>query len=131
MQIAPEQLDLILEHARREAPDECVGLLAVRDGIVTEVAEMENTEASPRRFNVDGPALARWLDAVEDRGEELGAIYHSHTRSAPVPSQTDENFAAGWPGVLWVIVGLQGDEPEVRTWAIADGEVTEAPLEVV
>lgn len=131
MQIAPEQLDLILEHARRDAPDECVGLLAVRDGIVTEVAEMENTEASPRRFNVDGPALARWLDAVEDRGDELGAIYHSHTRSAPVPSQTDENFAAGWPGVLWVIVGLQGDEPEVRTWAIADGEVTEAPLEVV
>jgi [CysO sulfur-carrier protein]-S-L-cysteine hydrolase len=130
MRIAPEQLEQIVEHARREAPNECIGLVAVRDGVVTEVAAMENTERSPRRFNVDGPALSRWLDVVEKRGDELGAIYHSHTRSDPVPSQTDENFAAGWPGVLWVIVGLGGDEPEVRTWSISGGEVTEAPLEV-
>ena len=130
MRIAPHLLEQIVEHARREAPNECVGLVAVCDGLVTEVVEMANTEASPRRFNVDGLALARWLDRVEDRGEELGAIYHSHTRSAPVPSQTDENFAANWPGVLWIIVGLGGDAPEVRTWAIADGAVTEAPLEL-
>ena len=39
---------------------------------------------------------------------DLGAIYHSHVRSAPYPSQTDINFAAGWPGVEWIIVGLAG-----------------------
>ncbi len=35
-------------------------------------------------------------------------IYHSHTRSEPYPSQTDVNFAAHWPGVEWLIVGLAG-----------------------
>ena len=38
------------------------------------------------------------MTAIEDRGDELGAIYHSHTRSEPYPSQTDVNFAAHWPG---------------------------------
>ena len=31
--------------------------------------------------------------AIEDAGHELGAIYHSHTRTAPMPSQTDINLA--------------------------------------
>ena len=37
-------------------------------------------------------------NAIEDDGWELGAIYHSHVRSPPYPSQTDVNFAANWPG---------------------------------
>ncbi len=51
-------------------------------------------------------ALHRLLTEIEDAGDELGAIYHSHTRSEPYPSQTDVNFAAHWPGVEWLIVGL-------------------------
>ena len=49
----------------------------------------------------------RALDEIEDSGAELGAIYHSHTRSEPYPSQTDINFAANWPGVEWLIVGVR------------------------
>ncbi len=61
----------------------------------------------------------------------LGAIYHSHVRSAPYPSQTDIGFAANWPGVEWIIVGLAGGEaPEVRSYLIEDGQVREVALEV-
>jgi [CysO sulfur-carrier protein]-S-L-cysteine hydrolase len=75
--------------------------------------------------------LYREMTAIEGRGEELGAIYHSHTRSAPYPSQTDVNFAAGWPGVEWLIVGLAGGgEPEVRSYRIEDGRIEEVPVEV-
>ncbi|MFK9780921.1 Mov34/MPN/PAD-1 family protein, partial [Escherichia coli] len=63
-------------------------------------------------------------------GLELGAIYHSHTRTEPRPSQTDINFSRAWPGVLWIIVGLAGDDAEVRTWQIEDGQVSEAELVV-
>ena len=77
-------------------------------------------------------ALHRELTTIEDRGDELGAIYHSHTRSEPYPSQTDINFAVGWPGVEWLIVGLaSGDEPDVRCFRIDDGVVTETGVEVV
>ena len=74
--------------------------------------------------------LLRTLDEIESCGAELGVIYHSHTRSAPYPSQTDINFAAGWPGVEWLIVGTAGDEPEVRSYLIDAGDVTEVEVEV-
>jgi proteasome lid subunit RPN8/RPN11 len=71
----------------------------------------------------------RTIEAIEDAGGALGAIYHSHTRSAPYPSQTDINFAAGWPGVQWLIVGLRrGGEPQLRCYRIDDGRVTEVEL---
>ena len=57
-------------------------------------------------------------------------IYHSHVRSPPKPSQTDIHFAANWPGVEWVIVGLaNGNEPEVRSYLIEGSEITEMPIE--
>ena len=99
--------------------------------MATAVHPAENLAASPLRFEVDGPALFRMLDEIEDGGAELGAIYHSHTRSEPYPSQTDVNFAAGWPGVEWLIVGLRRDgEPTVRSYRIDDGVVREVEVEV-
>jgi proteasome lid subunit RPN8/RPN11 len=89
-----------------------------------------NTAASPLRFEVDGRELLRTIERIEQDGCELGAIYHSHTRTAPRPSQTDINFAKLWPGVLWIIVGLDGDEADVQTWRIDDGRVSDAELVV-
>jgi proteasome lid subunit RPN8/RPN11 len=97
--------------------------------VATGIHPAENLAASPLRFEVDGPVLFRMLDEIEDGGAELGAIYHSHTRSAPYPSQTDINLAF-YPEALYVIVGVAGEEPDVRAWRIRDGGVEEARLEV-
>jgi proteasome lid subunit RPN8/RPN11 len=67
---------------------------------------------------------------IDDEGLDLGAIYHSHTRSAPYPSQTDINLAF-YPDALYVIVGVAGEEPEVRAYTIRDGTVSEAEFVVV
>lgn len=128
MRIAPELLDRIVGHALADAPAECCGVVVTRDGVAQQVRAFENLAASPMRFEVDGLALHHLLTEVEEAGLELGAIYHSHTRSAPEPSQTDVNFAANWPGVEWVIVGTGGAEPEVRSFLIEDGLVREVPL---
>ena len=130
MRIAPDLLDAIIEHARRDAPNECCGMVAARDGAAVSVHPATNTAASPFRFEVDGLELHRTLTEIEDAGDELGAIYHSHTRSEPYPSQTDVNFAANWPGVEWIIVGLaNGGEPLVRSYLIDDGVIAEVPVE--
>jgi hypothetical protein len=51
-------------------------------------------------------------------------------RSEPYPSQTDIGFAASWPGVEWIIVGLAGvEQPNVRSYLIDGADVREAPLE--
>jgi [CysO sulfur-carrier protein]-S-L-cysteine hydrolase len=124
-------LERIVAHARRDFPNECCGMLGVRDGRAVAIHEATNLAASPLRFEVEGREILHAQDAFEDEGAELGGIYHSHTRSDPYPSQTDVNFAAGWPGVEWLIVGLRGDgEPTVRSYRVDDGVVTEVGVDV-
>jgi [CysO sulfur-carrier protein]-S-L-cysteine hydrolase len=131
--IARALLDELIAHAREDAPNECCGVVAVTLGnpvSATRVHRAVNTAASPLRFEVDGLELMHTIEAIEANGSELGAIYHSHTRSAPYPSQTDINFAANWPGVEWIIVGLAGGEdPQVRSYLIDDGKVEEVSVE--
>ncbi|QEC49956.1 M67 family metallopeptidase [Baekduia soli] len=124
MKIAPALLQQIVDHARREAPVECCGFVVLRDGRAVDVVPVQNTAHSPLRFEF-APADVLALGQVEE-----AVIYHSHTRSAPRPSQTDINFAANWPGMEWLIIGVAGDEPEVRNWRIADGQVSEAEVQV-
>jgi proteasome lid subunit RPN8/RPN11 len=114
----------MVAHAREDAPNECCGFVAARDGVAVEVRRAVNQAASPLKFEVDGLEVMRALDDFEAAGADLGAIYHSHTRTEPYPSQTDINFAANWPGVEWIIVGLdrQG-EATVRSYLIEDGNV--------
>src|SRR5947209_624159 len=128
MRIGRDLYDEIIDHARAEAPKECVGLVAAHDGEAVEVHRARNAEDSRLRFSIDAKEQYDLMMAIENAGFQVGAIYHSHTRTAPHPSQTDINFAHGWPGVLWIIVGLSEDEPEVRTWEIRDGAVSEAEL---
>jgi [CysO sulfur-carrier protein]-S-L-cysteine hydrolase len=81
------------------------------------------------RFEIDGRKLYPLLDEMEDRGEPLAAIYHSHTRSEPYPSQTDINFAVNWPDMEWIIVGLSKTaDPVVRSYLIEEGEVREVEI---
>ena len=133
MQIDAALLERIVSHAQRDFPNECCGVVAVRDGAAEAVHELENVQASPFRFEVDGLEVMRVLDEIEDSGAELGVLYHSHTRSEPYPSETDVNFAANWPGVEWLIVGVRkgGGEPSVRSYRIDDGVVTEVDIDVV
>ncbi len=131
MRINAALVERIVAHARRDFPNECCGMLGVRDGRAVAIHEATNLAASPLRFEVEGREVLQAQEAFEDDGAELGAIYHSHTRSEPYPSQTDVNFAAGWPGVEWLIVGLRRDgEPTVRSYRIDDGVVREVDVDV-
>jgi proteasome lid subunit RPN8/RPN11 len=129
MRIAPELYQEIVAHAREEAPNECCGMIASRDGVAVAVHRARNAAASPLRYEIDGAEQYRIQMAIEDAGLELGAIYHSHTRSEPYPSQTDINLAF-YPDSLYLIVGLAGAEPQVRAFSIRDGQVREVELEV-
>jgi [CysO sulfur-carrier protein]-S-L-cysteine hydrolase len=129
MRISRELYDQIVAHARADAPNECCGMIASRDGEAVQVYPALNAAASPLRYEIDGAEQYRIQMAIDDSGHDLGAIYHSHTRSAPYPSQTDINLAF-YPEALYVIVGVAGEEPEVRAFQIRDGQVSEAELQV-
>ncbi len=131
MRIARSLLDELVEHALEDAPNECCGMVASRDGAAVRVHRARNAAASPLRYEIDGMEQYEIQTAIEDDGLELGAIYHSHTRSAPYPSQTDINLAF-YPESLYVIVGVKDPAaPEVKAYRILDGQVSEAQLDVV
>jgi [CysO sulfur-carrier protein]-S-L-cysteine hydrolase len=129
MRIARELYDEIVAHAREEAPNECCGMIASRNGDAVKVYRAANAAASPLRYEIDGAEQYRIQMEIEDAALELGAIYHSHTRTEPYPSQTDINLAF-YPDALYVIVGLANRDPDVRAFRIRDGKVAEAELEV-
>ena len=129
MRISRQLLDDVIAHARADAPNECVGMIASRDGEAVAVHRARNAAASPLRYEIEGMEQYKIQTAIEDAGLELGAIYHSHTRSAPLPSQTDINLAY-YPHWTYLIVSLAGGNPQVRAWRIADGRVEEEEIVV-
>ena len=129
MRISKQLVDELIDHARSEAPIECCGMIASRDGAAVRVYRATNAAASPLRYEIDGAEQYRIQMEIEDADLDLGAIYHSHTRTEPYPSQTDINLAF-YPDAVYVIVGLAGDQPDVRGYEIRDGLVQEAELVV-
>jgi [CysO sulfur-carrier protein]-S-L-cysteine hydrolase len=134
MNISRVLLDELVAHALADPANEVCGVVAVTgDGarVATRVHRARNVHASPMKFEIDPKELLDLHNSIEDERHELGAIYHSHVRSRPYPSQTDVNFAANWPGVEWIIVGLAaGEAPEVRSYLIDGGTIEETPIEV-
>jgi proteasome lid subunit RPN8/RPN11 len=131
MRIAKDLIDEIVAHATEDAPNECCGMVAGTDGAATRVHRARNAFASPLRYEIHPQDQLRITMEIEDRGEEIAAIYHSHTRSPAYPSQTDVNLAANWPDPVYLICSLaDAAEPVVRGFSIRDGEVTEVELDV-
>lgn len=106
-------------------------MIAGRNGEATRVYRARNAEESPFRYVVHPSDQFRIMTEIEDRGEEITAIYHSHTKSPAEPSQTDINLAANWPDPLYLICSLADpDAPDLRAWSIRDGSVEEVELNV-
>ena len=129
MKISRALYEEMVSHAVREAPNECCGMVASVDGEAVRVFAAVNAAASPLRYEIDGAEQYRIQSQIEEQGWDLGAIYHSHTRSAPYPSQTDINLAF-YPDAVYVIVGVAGPQPEVRAFRIVDRAVEEVALSV-
>jgi proteasome lid subunit RPN8/RPN11 len=131
MRISREMVEELVAHAREKAPNECCGMIGGTDGRAVSVHPVTNAEASPLRYRMDPQEQLDTMNAIEAAGQELLAIYHSHTKSAAYPSQTDVNEAEWWPDQVYVIVSLQDpDGPQVRGFRIRDGKIDESELEL-
>jgi len=94
MRIPKRIYEELVAHAREEAPNECCGLIGGSNGEAKTLYRARNAEASPLRYNLDPQDQFRIMTEMEERGEQLSAIYHSHTHTEAYPSSTDVNLAA-------------------------------------
>jgi [CysO sulfur-carrier protein]-S-L-cysteine hydrolase len=131
MRIAQSLIDEIVAHARDDLPNECCGMVGGTDGEASVVVPVVNSAASPLRFEMDPQGQYNALKSIEDDGKEMLAIYHSHTKSAAYPSQTDVNQAVNWPDAIYLIVSLQdADAPEVKGYWLKDLAIADVELVV-
>ncbi len=110
-------------HALEEAPNECCGVIVLRDGVAERYVRGRNRLASPYRYELEiDPDV--WF--LEDDGYEL-AVFHSHPETEPRPSRTDRELSGLWAGKPFLIYGLEFGE--LRAWTITRDDVEELPLE--
>lgn len=129
MLIRQQVLDDIVAHARESAPIECCGLLVGRAGTIDESIRTHNLRNSPTAFQIDPADHFSVLRRLRTAGGELLGAYHSHPRSAPVPSERDIREACD-TSLLHVIVSLvDAESPAIEAYRIGDGHVTPVRLE--
>jgi proteasome lid subunit RPN8/RPN11 len=118
----------IVEQALREFPNEACGLIAAEADVPVRVYPMTNSDASPATYRFDGKEQLKVFDELDDRGWEIWAIYHSHTHTEAVPSETDVKQAF-YPDSRYLILSVADrDAPVLRSFSIRDGEVDEEEL---
>ena len=117
MVIGPEVRSALAEHAEAEDPNECCGLIVLREGVADRYVPGRNAAASPYRFELEVDPEAWFL---EDEGYEL-AVFHSHLSSPPRPSRTDVENIGLWDGRPYVILNVR--TRDLAAWRISDGRV--------
>jgi proteasome lid subunit RPN8/RPN11 len=133
--LPPSVADEVMRHARDGLPNEACGLLSgsLATGEASRFHAARNAEASPLRYNVHPEDLVRITFAIEDAGEELVAIFHSHTRSAAVPSASDRRTAM-YPDPFYLLASLADPDAfparALRAWRIYRGQSFEVPLTI-
>lgn len=119
----------IIEHCRDEKPYEACGILTGRGSQVLHAYATDNIRRSPIYYEVDPEQQEYVLRTMEEQGEELVAIYHSHPTAAAVPSVNDIRLAVHYPKAIRVIISLAGGPADMKAFLIVDGAVQNVPLE--
>lgn len=139
-QLEKHYADKIIAHAKEEAPNECCGILAGKDGRIVKLYRTRNAEQSPYRYTIDPQDLVRAYREIEANDWTVAGIYHSHTGSDAYPSPTDIRLAEfppgsgepAYPDALYFIVSLKDpNAPVLRAFRIERGVPREEELQII
>ncbi len=123
--------DGIVEHAKKEWPLECCGILGGKEEIVEKAFQLSNTEKSSIRYSMCPQEQLRVFEEMEKEPMEMIAIYHSHPHTIPFPSETDVKMAF-YPEVSSIIISLkERDNPVVKAFRIEKEAIRLEEIEVI
>jgi proteasome lid subunit RPN8/RPN11 len=124
-------LERMVEHAKKESPLECCGILGGKNHSVEKAFELKNAEESPIRYSMAPQDQLRVFEEMEKGAMEMVATYHSHPQTIPFPSETDVKLAF-YPEVVSVIISLMEEQyPVVKAFRIGKEAIYLEEIEVV
>ena len=113
----------LVEHSKREVPNEACGLVLLRDGRAERYEPGRNAASSPYRFELEFDDPEIWF--AEDDGYEL-AVFHSHISAAARPSRTDVENIGLWEGKPYLVYSIHMDD--LAAFRIEGGRIEELPV---
>ena len=124
-------LQQMVEHAKRESPLECCGILSGKERTVEKAFELKNTEESPIQYSMSPRDQMKVFEEMERESMEMVAIYHSHPHTIPFPSETDVKLAF-YPDISSIIISLKEREnPVIKAFQIGKEAIFLEEIEVV
>jgi len=121
LKISQALCDEVIAHCQRDYPKEACGILAGKDGTVTQAYPMTNVEDSPIGYAMDPKEQLAVEKQMRRRGQQMLGIYHSHTATAAYPSSVDVGLAIS-PDVSYVLVSMKDrQQPDIKSYRI-DGQ---------
>jgi proteasome lid subunit RPN8/RPN11 len=111
-------------------PEEACGLLGGSQGVVRMVIPVLNALRSRTRFHMDPQGQLSAMQRIEDEGEEIVGIYHSHPAGPPVPSESDLVEAA-YPEVAHLIWSPAGSVWDCRAFRLGRAGATPLPIRIM
>lgn len=121
----------MLGHCLSGLPDEACGLLVGHYGgeEAAHIFPTRNAAASALIYEIDPKEMLQVDRAARALGADIMGVFHSHTHTDAYPSPTDVAQALD-PGWHYVLVSLRDTHPVVRSYTIAEGEITEEEVVV-
>ena len=118
-------LSAMIDHARRELPNECCGVLIGQHGVFERVIPVTSVHPAPDAYFMSPEEQVEIFTELGEGSGSLLGIYHSHPKGPVSPSGMDISLAFH-PDAVYFIVSLKNKkQPEVRAFRIVKQVVTE------
>ncbi len=138
MKITLKQSDYekILDHARKEAPDEACGLIAGtehEDGSreIQKVYLLTNLDHSNEHFSLDPKEQLKAVQDMRKNGMKPLGNWHSHPESPSRSSQEDIRLAFDSRASYLILSLMDESQPVLNSFHVENGVSTKEDLQVV
>ena len=124
----------LLEHARRQPHQECCGILAGQDELITRAFSAKNGAADPvRNYEIAAKEMVQLMGELRQRRLEFLGIYHSHPNwlDTNEPSSKDIALAHNSVPIHFIVTPRPYAAKPIRAFSIRDGRAMELDIQVL
>ncbi|QGQ44704.1 Mov34/MPN/PAD-1 family protein [Metabacillus sediminilitoris] len=120
----------MISYCQKALPNEACGLLSGVKATGSTVWKLLNESLNPNRFYLSAETVKTAVEKMEENGEKLSGIFHSHPSTPAFPSSHDIKNNP-YPHLAYIIVSFYKGKVEVKCFKMDGKTVTPMKLLVI